>query len=81
MIQLTANIGSDITLALKRSQAGIWTSEWFTDVLYVLLSLDELRNPIVVINASPPSAAYVSVNRVSIGSGNVCSPIRHQAII
>ena len=32
-------------------------------------------------NSSPPSAAYASVNWVSIGSGNGLLPIRHQAII
>ena len=30
---------------------------------------------------STPSAAYASMNRVSIGSDNGLSPIRHKAII
>ena len=33
------------------------------------------------VNSSPPSAAYMSVNSVSIGTNNGLSPIRHQAII
>ena len=33
------------------------------------------------INSSPPSATYMSVNRVSIGSDNGLSPIRRHAII
>ena len=32
-------------------------------------------------NFSPPSAEYVSVNQVNIGSDNGLSPIRHQATI
>ena len=36
---------------------------------------------ITYINSSPPSAAYMSVDRVSIGSDNGLSPIQHQAII
>ena len=33
------------------------------------------------VNSSPPSATYVSVNRISTGSDNGLSPIRRQAII
>ena len=32
-------------------------------------------------NSSPPSAAYMSVNRVGIGWDNGSPPIRHRAII
>ena len=35
----------------------------------------------VPINSSPFSAAYISVNRVNIGSDNGLSPIRRQAVI
>ena len=34
-----------------------------------------------LVNSSPPSAAYASENRVSIGSDDCLSPIRHRAII
>ena len=34
-----------------------------------------------VFNSLRPSDEYASVNRVSIGSDNGLSPIRHQAII
>ena len=33
-----------------------------------------------LLNSSPPSAAYMSVNRVSTGSGNGLSPLQRQAI-
>ena len=33
------------------------------------------------LNSSPPGAAYMSVNGISIGSENGLSPIRRQAII
>ena len=45
---------------------------------YIDLTVHCLRK---VINSSPPSVAYASVNRVSIGSDNGLSPIRRQAII
>ena len=35
----------------------------------------------IMINSSPPSAAYMSVNQVIIGSDNGMSPIQRQAII
>ena len=40
-----------------------------------------LGNTIGIFNSSPPGAAYVSVNWVSIGSDNGLSPVRRQAII
>ena len=39
------------------------------------------RNMIFGFNPSLPSAAYMSVNRISIGSDNGLSPIRRLAII
>ena len=44
---------------------------------------DEFKNSYEIldlIKSSPPNASYASVNRVSIGSDNDLSPIRHQAI-
>ena len=46
---------------------------------YVLLQMRFLHYGLI--NSSPPSAAYVSVNRVSIGSHNGLSRIRCQDII
>ena len=36
---------------------------------------------LMAVNSFPPSAAYMSVNRVSIGSDNGLSPFRRQATI
>ena len=62
-------IGSDNGLAPNRCQAIIWTNDslvyW---CIYVTLELDELK--LCNVNPSPPSAAYMSVNRVSIDKDN-----------
>ena len=53
--------------------------------IYILCNMNHItqfmKYCIAAINSSPPSAEYVSVNWVSIGSDNGLSPIRRQAII
>ena len=55
-------------------------------ILFQFFLSATIINPLIAgnlwrIKSSPPSAAYMSVNRVSIGSDNGLLPIQRQAII
>ena len=45
------------------------------------LFLSSMFSKVGLVNSSPISAAYASVNRVSIGKDNGLAPVQRQAII
>ena len=57
---------------------------WVYSSVFILLCACRVPDALLVmfdVNSSPPSAAYMHKNRVSIGLDNGLSPIRRQAII
>ena len=60
-----------------QTQNDPWAIIMGFEALYVNYSR---RNPVWLVNSSPPSAAYLSVKWVIIGSGNGLSPVRRHAI-
>ena len=66
-------VGSDWFIYCVSHRSGVYSI-----MFYSMLNAD---SSFWLVNSSPPSATYMSVNEVSIGSDNGLSPFRRQAII